>query len=165
MTKNACWIKSSVANLLVEMGNECAPKETGGLLFGYIGDNGDPVITEASIAGPNAVGEPRGFTPDYEHDAEKVNEIYRMSDGMISYLGDWHSHPAGGVRTSRRDYKTLLNMERAHRPFGHSPIMLILGHTVRGKWECAVHQLEERSLLAKLCFQVKARVFNVEFFD
>jgi len=147
------------------MGNESSPKETGGLLFGYIGAGGDPVISEASIAGPNAVGSSGGFTPDYEYDAEKVAVIYGRSEGMISYLGDWHSHPAGGVGTSRRDVKTLLNMERAHRPFGHAPIMLILGYVGEGKWKCAVHRPEERGFLSKLCFHLKTKSFDIEFFD
>ncbi|MEK0226176.1 SAVED domain-containing protein [Bifidobacterium mongoliense] len=70
------------------------PKETGGILFGYLED-GMVVVTHAKVIdGGTATGN------RYYRDAIRANTILtkflqdRADDDPIGYIGEWHSHPA-----------------------------------------------------------------------
>jgi integrative and conjugative element protein (TIGR02256 family) len=39
-----------------------------------------------------------------------VDEAHKHSEGQITYLGDWHLHPAAAARPSKTDRSSLLNI-------------------------------------------------------
>jgi len=145
------WISKSV---LAEMMLRCEvdyPCETGGILLGYLGGNGEPVVTRIIGPGPGAVHSQMGFHPDHEYQVRQLELAYLESGGGDDYLGDWHSHPKCDNRMSRLDKNTLAGIGRFTAPKLTEPLMLIL--TGQRNWEQACYQL---SLLPK-CKLVPAR--------
>jgi integrative and conjugative element protein (TIGR02256 family) len=89
---------------------ECARiryRETGGVLFGYRTDEDDIVVTDATGPGPRARHSWRFFEPDTRYCQEQLSRIYRETQGAVSYLGEWHTHPYGSTLPSRRDSATM----------------------------------------------------------
>ena len=78
-------------------------RETGGILLGHHRDRPRPVLdaVHAGDAGPRAVRQPDAFRRDVRHAQELADLAYR-TDGSI-WIGEWHTHPGGSPRPSRRD--------------------------------------------------------------
>lgn len=82
--------------------------ETGGPLFGYSDDDtGDSVVAIAYGPGPRARHRPYSFVPDREATRDAIAEVHETSSGALSYIGEWHTHPGGSARPSRRDVASL----------------------------------------------------------
>lgn len=103
-----------------------APAETGGILMGYWAGPGEVIVTDMVDAGPRATHTASGFTPDAEHQERLVAEIYERSRRLHTYLGDWHTHPAGGLSLSRTDRKTAARIARANEARCPRPLMMVL---------------------------------------
>lgn len=86
--------------------------ETGGVLIGYRSDDGTWVITAAAGPGPKAKRSIDGFAPDTRFNQSLVNREFRRTKGVVSYLGEWHSHPRGPLLPSERDEKTASAVAR-----------------------------------------------------
>src|SRR5262245_48920525 len=88
------WLASDqVETALADCKMWAPDAETGGLLLGYVADDGDRVITRITTSGPNAVHGRDRFVPDYDFDDATIDSIFQQSAGLAQYLGDWHSHP------------------------------------------------------------------------
>jgi len=122
------WISSNILAEMKALVIESGKLETGGLLMGYVGANGEPVVTEIVGPGKEAEHHTYKFCPDQAFHESEINRIYHASKHMTIYLGDWHSHPAGGTRLSSKDKATLKRMGKASTPAGHQPFMLILAN-------------------------------------
>jgi integrative and conjugative element protein (TIGR02256 family) len=138
------WID---ARLLPEMeadAAEHAPDESGGMLIGYWAENGDAVITTVIPGGPAATRGPTSFAPDGHWQQKRLDEIYSRSGRLHTYLGDWHSHPAGALRPSRRDRATARKIAKASEARSPQPLTLI---TVEddGAWRWQVFRYHRRS--------------------
>jgi integrative and conjugative element protein (TIGR02256 family) len=82
--------------------------ETGGPLFGYSDPaSRDSVVALAYGPGPNARHRPRSLVPDRRATDDAIHEVYARTHGALSYIGDWHTHPGGPRRPSRRDVDAL----------------------------------------------------------
>ena len=68
-------------------------KESGGVLLGYRTKRNDYVVTHSSGPGPKAVHGLFSFRPDTKYFQEKLDEIFEATEGRITYLGEWHTHP------------------------------------------------------------------------
>jgi integrative and conjugative element protein (TIGR02256 family) len=96
-------------------------RETGGILLGHDRDRPRPVLdaVHAGDAGPHAVRQAAAFRRDVPHAQALADLVYR-TDGSI-WIGEWHTHPAGPARPSRRDltsYRRMLSdPELAFRVF------------------------------------------------
>ncbi len=81
--------------------------ETGGALFGVDhGSAGRLVITEATGPGPDALHEPMRFERDLDYTHRRALEIYERT--RAQWVGEWHTHPRGGLRPSALDMATYL---------------------------------------------------------
>lgn len=78
--------------------------ETGGLLIGYWTQDDDVVVAETTHSGPRARRSPFGFEPDIVEDDEVIARKFAETQGALTYVGDWHTHPLGPLRPSRRDH-------------------------------------------------------------
>lgn len=90
--------------------------ETGGILLGFEGKRA--VVTEAGGPGPNAERSRTFFRRDLEH-AEALAERAFLLDGS-QWIGDWHTHPAGGSRPSATDlhgYRKILQADSTFPAF------------------------------------------------
>jgi integrative and conjugative element protein (TIGR02256 family) len=111
------------------LANKKYPLETGGVLIGSTGSaDGDDVVIVAIIGpGPLAHHTEISFEPDHEHQTQEIARIYRASNGVNTYLGDWHTHPNSAPDLSRRDKKTLKHIAAHREARVPRPIMAILG--------------------------------------
>lgn len=85
------------------------PMETGGLLLGYWAED-QAVVVEATTPGPDAGFAVDRYVPDGRWDEMQVAAVYERTGGLITYLGDWHSHPDGRRRLSALDRATIANI-------------------------------------------------------
>lgn len=104
------------------------PLETGGVLVGYWASSSELVITRSLAAGPKAKHERSAFSPDQRYQEREIARIYSASDGVESYLGDWHTHP-GQQRPvlSRKDRSTLRLIAATPEARASTAVTMILG--------------------------------------
>ncbi len=108
------------------------PKETGGMLLGYVRSGRghlDFVVTARVAGGPRAEHQPDRFVPDGDWQQRKLERAYRDSGRVASYLGDWHSHPTGGLQPSRIDRRTAARVAATKAARAPIPVCLILSAT------------------------------------
>jgi integrative and conjugative element protein (TIGR02256 family) len=120
------WIDRALLRRLAVEADAARPDETGGVLLGH--RNGRDIVIRAVVdAGPRAQRWPTGMRPDADYQAAEVEAAFAASDGAITYLGDWHSHPGTLSVPSRRDRKTLRNIATDDEAQCQEPLMLIVG--------------------------------------
>ncbi len=101
-------------------------KETGGLLMGYkVGD--DTYITEIVGPGPKAKHEKSGFTPDDSFQEKEMARFFYSTEGKVSYLGDWHTHPNSSAHLSELDKQTLREISFYEPSQIREPLMMVIG--------------------------------------
>lgn len=157
------WLRTDVlAELLAEA--DCqAPLETGGVLLGYwSADSSEPVITHAIGPGPCAEHDYQRFLPDHEFHLKEIARLYAQSGRSLSYLGDWHSHPAGCGALSRKDRMTLRQIASETDARASRPMMLILANG--SPWEPVVWtgELRQSFLIFQRCI---IRQWSMKLFD
>jgi integrative and conjugative element protein (TIGR02256 family) len=103
------------------------PKETGGILIGYKGINGQTVITKIVGPGTNAIHRLDSFIPDYNYHEKEIERIYYESNRQESYIGDWHTHPNSPAYLSEKDKITLKRIAKHKEARLEKPVMMILG--------------------------------------
>jgi len=127
------WIKRKALTRLNKEVTDKSPMETGGILLGYINyspDNCDIVVTDAVGPGRNSTHGEFSFTPDSKYHDGAIARRYTSSGRIVTYLGDWHSHPGGRPSLSRRDKATLVAIAEYQPSRARNPIMLIVGTPV-----------------------------------
>ncbi len=82
-----------------------APKETGGILLGYLCESAVHV-TGFVGPGPRAKHTRASFIRDGAFAQRILDSVVTRTGGGSDYLGEWHSHPAP-VEPSGRDEKSI----------------------------------------------------------
>ncbi|MDJ1478858.1 ThiF family adenylyltransferase [Cytophagaceae bacterium YF14B1] len=122
--------------------------ETGGVLAGYINENGDIIITTASGPGPNSVRTATEFKKDIKFCQEFLEELFLSSDRKIIYVGEWHSHPIENNKPSGTDIKSLTEIAIQKEYLTDMPVMLIFSNT--GQPSCTIHPAGKHYYFADL---------------
>lgn len=104
------------------------PNETGGVLLGFADpDDDEQIQLIAQIGpGPKASHEAFRFEPDSEWQQQRITEAYEQSGRVLTYLGDWHSHPRGGKMPSSLDRETAKKIARCAEARAPHPLILIV---------------------------------------
>lgn len=90
-------LSSSVEKRMREASRRKAPIETGGVLLGTVFLNAKVVvITDIIDPPPDSVECPTHFVLGTEGLETQIKSIERKTNGKVTYLGTWHSHPFGG---------------------------------------------------------------------
>lgn len=119
------WIDSSVLASILKDARKHYPYETGGCLLGYF--SGASAIIEAMIgAGPKAIHKRTGFSPNHDWQEKQIAKIYKSSNRLCTYLGDWHSHPDGPTMLSPLDKVVLKSIAFHSEARAERPLMLIV---------------------------------------
>jgi integrative and conjugative element protein (TIGR02256 family) len=139
------WISAVRLASMVEEARHCLPNETGGAFMGYWADRSTVVITDVIGPGPNAEHSRHSFYPDAEYHDREIERIYSASDRLHTYLGDWHTHPNGSARTSRKDRKTLSAIASDPGARAPRPIMAILAGNK--DWRLVIWSWEAKDFL------------------
>lgn len=121
------WVSDAALQDLAAEANRAYPLETGGVIVGYVAENGDPVVFGAVGPGPAAVHRHQRFTPDHEWQCQQLDHIFEKSSETLVYVGDWHTHPDGSSRMSWLDHRTLRAIANHRQAKTSSPLMLIGG--------------------------------------
>ena len=111
-----------------------SPYESGGVLLGYATDDA-AVVVDMVGPGPDALHGPNGFVPDAGYQEAEIAQRYEASGRVVTYVGDWHSHPHGLGRVSRLDLRTLQAI--AHEPTARAPTPIMLIVFDREPWSLA----------------------------
>ncbi len=113
--------------------------ETGGILIGYWADSNTALITNVIGPGPHAHHKLFTFEPDSRFSQGQLNSIYWASDGKLSYIGDWHTHPLGSLIPSQSDSETTFQVAADPDYRAPKPILLLfrLGLS-RAEWKARV---------------------------
>ncbi len=135
------WLDRRVLVRIEQEASLIYPLETGGVLVGYVGDNGQPVVHEVVGPGPKALHLETRFEPDHAWQCEQLDSLFWNSSGQLVYLGDWHTHPNGSPTMSGLDRRTMRRIARHAEARISYPLMLIEGGSP-GAWQLAVHQFK-----------------------
>lgn len=103
------------------------PFESGGVLMGSWQSPTDVVVRAVIGPGPKAEHKLFAFRPDLTWQHEQIASHYLQSEGTVTYLGDWHSHPrAEHGRLSYRDQQALYSIMSTPEAQCPAPLMAIL---------------------------------------
>jgi integrative and conjugative element protein (TIGR02256 family) len=120
------WIKKAALDAIIADGNHWCPKETGGILMGYRSCAGESIITDIVGPGKLAKHEHSSFSPDQLFHQKEIARIYRKSKRLITYLGDWHTHPHSHPYLSPTDKTTINSIATYSAARLTNPLMLIV---------------------------------------
>jgi len=101
------------------------PNETGGILIGECDTARRRIYLVGSIAAPpDSVEWPTHYIRGSRGLQRKVDEVTKRTDGMLRYVGEWHSHPDGTpCRPSADDDKAYAWLAEHLRAEGYPPVM------------------------------------------
>lgn len=141
-----------VLDLMIAEAERALPLETGGVFLGYWSEpEHEVVITHAIGPGPNASHAHDRFVPDAEFHEREIDRLYLKANRLLSYLGDWHSHPLGSGSLSRTDRRTL-KLIADHRPArAATPIMGVLSEP--SSWSFSVWSLLPMRIRGGIAFR------------
>lgn len=138
------WLAEQDLLHLEELAEDRFPLETGGVLAGYQADDGSVVVKAVFGPGPKAKHMRLRFEPDHLWQCKQLDEAYASSQGIVGYLGDWHTHPQGSPAMSWLDRWTLQNIAGYSASRCSHPLMLI-GAGGPNEWKWAAHRFKRRS--------------------
>lgn len=85
--------------------------EVGGIVLGEPGTEEEPsTIHCLSGPGPNAKRRIFSFEPDTAFTQHELERWWYETDGQVTFLGDWHTHPCGALAPSKTDLDALAKM-------------------------------------------------------
>lgn len=90
------WWDSTIELTLSQLRHAALPHETGGVLVGFVDQKIKTVsIVLAMNAPEDSISSPYGFVRGILGVEEQVSECRRRTGQVVSYIGEWHSHPEG----------------------------------------------------------------------
>jgi len=111
------------------------PNETGGVLIGAFDMQYRTVYVVDALPAPlDSSEEPTGFVRGRHGLTEVVEAIEQITNGQLTYVGEWHSHPGRGVRPSNFDRKLFQWLATRMAKDGLPAAMLIMGADNRYAW-------------------------------
>jgi integrative and conjugative element protein (TIGR02256 family) len=122
------YIDEGLENKLRSLRRLGLPEETGGVLLGYHDFNVNALVLVDAIEAP---ADSRRSTEFFERGvqglSEAVNEASRRTAGVVGYVGEWHSHPAGfSSDPSGHDLKQLVYLAVGMADDGLSAVSVIV---------------------------------------
>jgi integrative and conjugative element protein (TIGR02256 family) len=122
------WLPRPLIRRMLEATTRAGERETGGMLVGYEGaDRPEIVVTDLIDAGPRARRDEYEFHPDGRWQRRELARVYQESGRVVTFLGDWHSHPHGLPVPSETDLETAARTAANERARAPRPLTLILG--------------------------------------
>lgn len=124
------WLPGALLEFILSEVLNFSPKETGGMLLGYV--NGTHRVVTALIdAGPEAQHGRFRMLPDNSYQQAKLHAHFEQSNGRESFLGEWHSHPVSAPLMSWTDRRTLSRVTTDSKHLPALPVMMIIGIEAR----------------------------------
>lgn len=120
-------LPQSVLEQMILEAERAFPKESGGALMGYrdVDDEDLIQVVDQIGPGPRAIHQTHRFEPDGKWQARQIASAYQESGRVVTYLGDWHSHPRGSSTPSSLDRSTARDIARCEAARAPNPLILI----------------------------------------
>lgn len=125
---------------LRDMRERALPKESGGVLLGYA-DNvtGRIYVVDALSPPPDSYQSRAEFQRGVQGLADRVGEAATRTANIVTYIGEWHSHPRGiEADLSGTDLFQLVELALLLRQDGAPALMLIVGESGESWFSCEV---------------------------
>jgi|GEM_PF-564575 len=104
-------IAASAAETMSMLLRKHSPSETGGILVGRIAAPRKTIyVTRLVPAPPDSRGTPWVFTRGTEKLPEALENVQRRTGGLLTYVGEWHTHPMGGSDLSDTDKGAVISL-------------------------------------------------------
>lgn len=104
-------IAATAAGEMSERMRRYDPSETGGILVGRIAAARKTIYVSRLVpAPPDSRGTPYVFTRGTEQLPEALDQVRRRTGGLLTYVGEWHSHPMGGSDLSDTDKHAVVSL-------------------------------------------------------
>ncbi len=104
-------IAARAAAEMSELMRRHSPNETGGILVGRIAATRKTIyVTRLVPAPPDSRGTPWVFTRGTEKLPEAIERVQRRTGGLLTYVGEWHTHPMGGSDLSDTDKRAVISL-------------------------------------------------------
>ncbi len=118
------------------------PNETGGVLLGYFDQKLRSIFVVDILSAPvDSSADPSGFTRGVQDLEEKIEMAQERTANIVSYIGEWHSHPSGiSTKPSEHDIRLLSYLAEILNRDGLPGVMLIVGEN-QETW--SVQQIQE----------------------
>ena len=120
---------TGIKRKLCERRNTHLPNETGGIILGYIDQKLKLIyIVDVLKAPPDSKADQTGFTRGFEDLEAVLKEVARRTANIVSYIGEWHSHPAfTSPYPSTVDRTLIEELARTLALDGQPALMVIVG--------------------------------------
>jgi len=108
------WSVSLFKNVYEEMRKlmeQKSPVETGGVLLGSVFMQAKKIVITGLISAPSdSIEQESLFVLGTDGLEKEIKKVERNTNGKVTYLGTWHSHPKGGdaSQTDNKTYEKLL---------------------------------------------------------
>jgi hypothetical protein len=107
------FISHDVIRTMKEMMVLKRPNETGGVLMGTVFQYPKKIIITKLVKAPeDSKEQPNLFILGTQNLCKTIHNIERKTNGKVTYLGTWHSHPRGGGASSidKTTFEKLLSV-------------------------------------------------------
>jgi len=120
---------SEIQNKLKTLRSQMLPNETGGILLGYIDQKIKCIIIVDALPAPiDSISDKEGFIRGIQHVKAAVSSAQEKTAGIVSYIGEWHSHPTGtSTNPSDLDNKLIDALSKQLYEDGAPGVILIIG--------------------------------------
>lgn len=115
---------------------EKLPNETGGVLVGTFDLQRKIVyVADTVLSPPDSTEWPTSYIRGTAGLTQRIEEIERVTAGMLGYVGEWHSHPRGYRCTPSTDDRTAFQWLKEYMDRDGLPtLMLIVGDQDEVAW-------------------------------
>jgi integrative and conjugative element protein (TIGR02256 family) len=104
-------IAAAAAENMSRLMRHHAPSETGGIMVGRINATKKVVYVTRLVRAPaDSRGTPYVFTRGTEKLPEAFDQVQRRTGGLLTYVGEWHTHPMGGSDLSDTDKEAVISL-------------------------------------------------------
>ncbi|MFI5091056.1 MAG: Mov34/MPN/PAD-1 family protein [Terriglobales bacterium] len=108
------------------------PCEVGGWLLGYWGEDRASLLVTAATP-PASRGTPFGVRISAAGHQHRFDQAWQASGGLVTFLGDWHTHPGSPPYPSARDEAALVKLATGVK-FGTPEPLIAIVSTPRYPW-------------------------------
>lgn len=100
-------INQSFLDVLSKYSQTLETPERGGVIMGKLYPNKNLVVITNIIEAPTESKRNNRYEMDVKYIQKEINKIWKKSNGTVTYLGDWHTHPEVNPKPSLMDYYTF----------------------------------------------------------
>lgn len=120
-------IAATAAKEMSELMRRHSPSETGGIPVGRLAATRKTIyVTRLVPAPPDSRGTPWAFTRGTEKLPEALARVECRTGGLLTYVGEWHTHPAGGSDLGDTDKTAVISLRSILDRVGQPTLVTIV---------------------------------------